>query len=56
MLIVFWQAVIGVFVAVALVVATARLAQRGPSRMRTALLVTGTAVMALIALGALTSR
>jgi hypothetical protein len=40
----FWQMVIGVCVLAAVVVVGFRLAQRGPSRMTTALLVTGTAV------------
>jgi hypothetical protein len=43
----FWQLVIGLFVVVALVGAVYRLARRGPSRMRTALLVTGAAIVGI---------
>jgi hypothetical protein len=51
-----WQYLIGGFVAVALVVAVLRLARRGRSRMSTALLVTGSAIVGLAVFGILSSR
>jgi hypothetical protein len=51
-----WQYVIGGFVALALVVAVLRLARRGRSRMGTALLVTGSAIVGLALFGILSSR
>jgi hypothetical protein len=50
-----WQIVIGVCVLVVVVAASARLARRGRSRMTTALLITGAAVICLAVLGILTS-
>jgi uncharacterized BrkB/YihY/UPF0761 family membrane protein len=50
----FWQLVIGLFVVVALVAAVYRLGRRGPSRMRTALLVTGGAIVGITLVGILT--
>ena len=47
MLFPFWRVVIGLCVVLAVVVAAVRLARRGQSRMRTALLVLGTAIVAL---------
>lgn len=47
----FWQLVIGGFVLVAVVASIYRLAQRGPSRMSLALLVTGGAVVCLTVIG-----
>jgi hypothetical protein len=52
----FWQLVIGLFVAVAVVVALYRLLQRGPSRMTTAMLVTGGAVVGIAVVGILTQN
>jgi hypothetical protein len=49
----FWQLVIGAFVLFVVLASVRRLAQRGPSRMRTALLVTGGAVLCLTVLGVL---
>lgn len=49
----FWQLVIGAFVLVAVVAAAYRLALRGPSRMTTALLVTGGAIVCLTVIGVL---
>jgi hypothetical protein len=46
-----WQMAIGLCVLAAVVVVAVRLAQRGPSRIATALLVTGTAVLAICAVG-----
>lgn len=48
-----WQVVIGVFVLVALLVSTHRLLGRGPSRMSRALVVTGSAAVAVAVLGIL---
>jgi hypothetical protein len=56
LLVPFWQLVIGVVIVIFLVGATARLAQRGRSRMNTALVVTGAAVLGLMIVGALTAR
>jgi hypothetical protein len=53
LLIPFWQLLIGGLVLVAVVGATYRLAQRGPSRMTTALVVTGGAVVCLTVIGVL---
>ena len=53
MLVPFWQLVIGAFVVVMVVASARRLARRGPSRMTTALLVTGTAIVGLAVLGIL---
>ena len=50
-----WQIVIGVCVLVVLVATSVRLARRGPSRMTTALLVTGAAVICLTVIGILTN-
>jgi hypothetical protein len=50
-----WQIVIGGCVLIALVAASARLAHRGRSRMTTALLVIGAAIVSLAVIGALTS-
>lgn len=47
----FWQLVIGVFVVVMLAVSVRRLARRGPSRMTTALLVSGAAAVAFATIG-----
>ncbi len=49
----FGQLVIGAFVLVTFVVAAYRLARRGPSRMMTALLVTGAALVFLTVIGVL---
>ncbi|GAA2639097.1 hypothetical protein GCM10010399_85560 [Dactylosporangium fulvum] len=51
-----WQLVIGVVVALVLVVATIRLARRGPSRMGTVLLITGGAIVGITVFGILTAR
>jgi hypothetical protein len=48
-----WQITIGACVLLAVVLSVRRLARRGPSRMTTALLVTGGAVVCLVALGIL---
>jgi hypothetical protein len=50
-----WQAVIGGCVLVVLVVCTRRLIRRGPSRMTHALIVSGSAAIALAVLGLLLS-
>lgn len=52
----FWQVVIGLCVVAAVVVVAVRLARRGPSRITTALALTGAAVLAICALGVLFSR
>ncbi len=49
----FLRAVLGLCVALAVIVATYRLARRGRSRMRTAMLVIGAAIVGLAALGIL---
>ena len=49
----FWQLVIGACVLVTVVVSVGRLVRRGPSRMTTAVLVTGGAVVCLAVLGVL---
>jgi lipopolysaccharide export LptBFGC system permease protein LptF len=51
MLMPLWQAIIGGFVLLAMLVAAARLSRRGPSRMGTALLVIGAAVVGLVVVG-----
>ncbi|GAA0742379.1 hypothetical protein Drose_32240 [Dactylosporangium roseum] len=51
-----WQLVIGAVVALVLVVATIRLARRGPSRMGTVLLITGGAIVGITVFGILTAR
>jgi threonine/homoserine/homoserine lactone efflux protein len=53
MLLPFWQMVIGLCVLAAVVVAGVRLARRGRSRINTALLLTGGAVVGICALGIL---
>jgi cbb3-type cytochrome oxidase subunit 3 len=53
MLLPLWQLVIGGCVLLAVIVSIYRLAQRGRSRMATALLVTGGAALGLVALGIL---
>jgi hypothetical protein len=55
MLFPFWQLVIGCCVVLATLAAAVRLARRGPSRMGTALLVLGTAIVAVTVVSALTS-
>lgn len=52
----FWQGLIGACVMLTVVIAATRLARRGRSRMGTALLVTGTAVIGLTIIGVLTAR
>ncbi|HEU4421405.1 MAG TPA: hypothetical protein VFR67_02565 [Pilimelia sp.] len=49
----FWQLVIGVCVLLVVLVSVHRLIMRGPSRMSTALIVLGAAVVGFAALGAL---
>ncbi|QSB16064.1 hypothetical protein JQS43_07075 [Natronosporangium hydrolyticum] len=51
-----WQLAIGVCVVAAVVVVGFRLAKRGPSRVNTALLLTGGAVIGICALGVLLER
>lgn len=51
-----WQFVIGVVVALVVVIATYRLALRGPSRMGTMLLVTGAAIVGITVFGILSTR
>lgn len=51
-----WQTAIAAVVALVVLVASAKLALRGRSRMRTALIVVGGAVVLLTALSALTNR
>jgi hypothetical protein len=51
----FWQLVIGVFVLVAVVASVHRLILRGPSRMTTAMLVSGAVVVGLTVIGVLWS-
>jgi hypothetical protein len=52
----FWQLVLGVVILIFVVGATARLARRGRSRMNTAIIVTGVAVLGLMVIGMLTAR
>lgn len=51
-----WQLAIGLCLVAVLAVSLRRLARRGPSRMTTALVVTGTAVVGLAVLGVLFQR
>ena len=51
-----WQLVIGVAVALVLVLATIRLARRGPSRMNTVLLITGGTIIGITVFGILSTR
>ncbi|GGM72082.1 hypothetical protein ACFFX1_53240 [Dactylosporangium sucinum] len=51
-----WQLVIGAVVALVLVVASWRLARRGPSRMGTVLLITGGAIVGITVFGILSAR
>lgn len=53
MLLPFWQMVIGLCVLAAVVVTGVRLARRGPSRINTALLLTGGALIGICALSIL---
>jgi threonine/homoserine/homoserine lactone efflux protein len=53
MLFPFWQLVIAAFVVFVVVASARRLARRGPSRMTTALLVTGAAIIGLAVLSVL---
>jgi hypothetical protein len=53
MLLPLWQLTIGACVLAAVVVAGWRLSHRGPSRMTRALVVTGTAIVALAVIGVL---
>jgi hypothetical protein len=48
-----WQVAIGGCVVLVVIAASARLARRGPSRMTTALLVTGVAIVGLTVIGIL---
>jgi hypothetical protein len=50
------QLIIGVVVAVVSIIATYRLALRGPSRMRTVLLITGAAILGITVFGILSNR
>lgn len=50
-----WQVAIGLCVLAAVVVVAFKLARRGPSRITTALLITGTAVLSICAIGILLS-
>jgi hypothetical protein len=52
----FWQLVLGLATLGFVVFTAARLARRGRSRMNTAIMVTGAAVIGLMILGVLTSR
>jgi NhaP-type Na+/H+ or K+/H+ antiporter len=51
----FWQLVLGVVIIVFVVGASVRLARRGRSRMNTAILVTGVALVGLVVIGVLAS-
>lgn len=51
-----WQVAIGLCVLAAMVVVAVRLARRGPSRVSTALLLTGGAVVTICAVGILLER
>lgn len=51
----FWQLVLGAVIIVFVVFAAVRLAMRGRSRMNTAILVTGAALISLVVIGVLTS-
>jgi threonine dehydrogenase-like Zn-dependent dehydrogenase len=48
-----WQLVIGAVVLIAVIVVALRLAHRGRSRMRTAMLVTGAGILGLAVIGIL---
>ena len=52
----FWQVAIGVCVLAAVVVVGVRLVSRGPSRVTTALLLSGAAVLGICALGVMLER
>ncbi len=52
----FWQLVVGAAVVVFTLGAAARLARRGRSRMNTAIVVTGGAVVGLVLIGVLVGR
>ncbi|HEY8471425.1 MAG TPA: hypothetical protein VIL37_02180 [Natronosporangium sp.] len=56
MLLPFWQMVIGLCVLAAVVVTGVRLARRGPSRINTALLLTGGVLVGICALGILLNQ
>ncbi|MGW5669996.1 hypothetical protein [Micromonospora sp. NPDC003776] len=49
----FWQLVIGAFVLVVVLLSLRRLAQRGPSRMTTALVITALAIVGFTVVGVL---
>ncbi|MEV0133642.1 hypothetical protein AB0H83_34920 [Dactylosporangium sp. NPDC050688] len=51
-----WQFVIGVVVVLVVVIATYRLALRGPSRMGTVLLVTGAVIVGITVFGILSTH
>jgi hypothetical protein len=51
----FWQLLIGIFVLLAIVASVHRLIMRGPSRMTTAMLISGGVVVGLTAIGLLWS-
>jgi hypothetical protein len=55
LLVPFWQLVISGVMLVFVVVASVRLARRGRSRMNTAIMVTGAALVGLVLIGILTS-
>jgi hypothetical protein len=52
----FWQGLLGAFVVLTLAVAVVRLARRGRSRMRTAMLVCGGAIVGLALVAIVMSR
>lgn len=56
LLVPFWQIIIGLLVLVTVVVSTARLFQRGPSRMGGAMLLIGAAVVCVAVLGYLVEQ
>ena len=51
----FWQLVLGAVIILFVVGASVRLARRGPSRMNTAIIITGAALLGLVLIGVLTS-
>jgi uncharacterized Tic20 family protein len=51
----FWQLVLGGVIVVFVVIASVRLARRGRSRMNTAIVVAGAALVGLVLIGLLTS-
>ena len=51
----FWQLVLGVVIIVFVIGASVRLARRGRSRMNTAIIVTGLALVGLVVIGVLSS-